>query len=88
MALLVCWISSSITVDSCPFTDGDAGAWPFSVHILLQLAAFVSTLRWPEELNVMGMLGVSYVEMLILFERWVGHRLLPEKTNACKPPGW
>ena len=30
-------------------------------------------------LNDMGKFG-SYVEILILFERWVGHRLLPEKT--------
>ena len=28
----------------------------------------------------MGMYGVSYVEILILFEKWVGHRLLPEET--------
>ena len=28
----------------------------------------------------MGHHGVSYVELLILFERWIGHRLLPEKT--------
>ena len=28
----------------------------------------------------MGMFGASYLEVLILFEKWVRHRLLPEKT--------
>ena len=28
----------------------------------------------------MGKFGVSYLELLILFEKWLGHRLLPEKT--------
>ena len=28
----------------------------------------------------MGKFGVSYLEVLILVERWIGHRLLPEKT--------
>ena len=28
----------------------------------------------------MGNFGVSYLEILILFEKWMGHRLLPEKT--------
>ena len=28
----------------------------------------------------MGKFGVSYLEILLLFETWVGHRLSPEKT--------
>ncbi len=28
----------------------------------------------------MGKFGVSYLELLVLFEKWLGHRLLPEKT--------
>ena len=35
-------------------------------------------------LNEMGKYGVSYLELLVLFEHWVGHRLLPEKTVPVK----
>ena len=69
-----------VTLDSGPLTGEDISLWPYSVPILVKLTSFLSTLRWPEGLNEMGRFGVSYLEMLILFERWVGHRLLPEKT--------
>ena len=48
--------------------------------LLILFTSFLSTLRWPEGLNEMGKFGVSYLELLILFENWLGHRLLPEKT--------
>ena len=68
------------SVDCGPVTEGDISCWPFSVPLLVKFTSFLSTLQWPEGLNEMGMCGVSYVEILILFEMWVGHRLLPEKT--------
>ena len=52
--------------------------------MLVKFTSFLSTLRWPEGLNDMGRLGVSYLEMPVLFERWVGHHLLPEKTVTIK----
>ena len=37
----------------------------------------------------MGRFGVSYLEVLILFEQWVGHRLWPEKTVPIRNrSGW
>ena len=67
-------------IDSGPLTYTDISLWPFSVHLLVRFTSFLSTLRWPEGLNEMGRFGVSYLEVLILLEQWVGHRLLPEKT--------
>ena len=46
----------------------------------VKFTSFLSTLRWPEGLNEMGKFGVSHLEVLILFEKWMGHHLLPEKT--------
>ena len=69
-----------ITVDPGPVTKGDTSKWPYSVPILVKIVAFLSTLRCPEGLNEMGKFGISYFELLTLFERWVGRRLLPEKT--------
>ena len=61
-------------------TDNDVSHWPFSTSLLVKFSTFLSTLRWPEGLNEMGKFGVSYLELLILFETWMGHRLLPEKS--------
>ena len=38
------------------------------------------TLHWPSGEEELGHFGVSYWEVLILFEQWVGHRLLIEKV--------
>ena len=53
---------------------------PFLSLMLVKFTAFLSTLRWPKRLNEMGKFGISDVETLFLFERWVGRCLLPEKT--------
>ena len=68
------------SLNSGPLTDADISLWPFSTSILVKFTSFLSTLRWPEGLNEMGKFGVSYLELLVLFRKWLGHRLLPEKT--------
>ena len=73
-----------VSLDSCPLTDVDISLWPYSVPMLVKFTCFLSTLDWPEGLNEMGKFGVSYLEVFILFERWIGHRLLPEKTVPSK----
>ena len=73
-----------VTFDSGPLSNDDISLWLYSVPILIKVTFFLSTLRWPKGLNEMGRFGVSYLEMLILFERWVEHRLLPEKTVPIK----
>ena len=67
-----------VSLESGPVTDTDVRNWPFSVSFgKIHVLAF---LRLRKTLNEMGKFRVSYLEMLILFERWIGHRLLPEKT--------
>ena len=80
--------SNWVTLDSGPLTGHDVSCWPFSVSMLVKFSSFLSTLRWPEGLNEMGRFGVSFLEILILFEKWMGHGLLPEKTVPVnKRPG-
>ena len=62
-------------MDSGPLTDVDVSLWHFSVPMLVKFTSFLSNLRWPEGLNEMGKFGVSYLEVFVLFEQWVGHRL-------------
>ena len=62
-------------------TAADVAAWPFSVGMLVKIVAFLDTLHWPARAGNLGVGGgVSYVELLILFELWAGERLVPEKA--------
>ena len=46
----------------------------------MKLAAFLSSLSWPSEVTDLGPGGVSYTELLILYERWAGERLRVEDS--------
>ena len=46
----------------------------------MKFAAFLSSLSWPGEVVDLGAGGISYVELLILYERWAGERLLIEES--------
>ena len=59
------------TVDSGLISDADVGSWPYSTSILVKCTAFLSTLRWPEGLNEVDKYGVSSLEVLVLFEKWI-----------------
>ena len=67
-------------VQRCSITGADIAAWPYSVGILCKFTAFLGTSHWPVDTVDMGHFGVSYLEVLILFEQWAGHRLLSEKV--------
>ena len=64
-----------------PVTQEDIAAWPCSVGILFKFTAFLGTSHWPVGTADMGHFGGSYLEVLILFEQWAGHRLLSEKVT-------
>ena len=70
------WVSfgvSGVTVE-------DVRVWPFSVSLLVKVSAFLGTLHWPVAADDLGVGGVSFVEMLILYELWAGERLSLEKA--------
>ena len=56
-------------------------AWPYSVGILIRFTSFLDTLHWPSGTEDFGHFGISFLELLILFEQWAGHRLLSEKVT-------
>ena len=53
-------------------TEDDIRVWPFSVGLLVKISHLLATLRWPEGVHDLGVGGVSYLELLILYERWAG----------------
>ena len=60
--------------------EGDVGFWPYSVGLLVKLCSFLSSLHWPSTVDDLGVGGVSFVELLILYERWAGERLVLEMS--------
>ena len=47
---------------------------------MIRFTSFLNTLHWPSD-TVDGHFGISFLELLILFEQWSGHRLLIEKVT-------
>ena len=62
-----------------PVTAEDVGTWS-SVGILVKWDVFLSSLHWPAAGADLGVGGVSFVEVLILYEFWAGERLELEKA--------
>ena len=48
----------------------------FSVGSSAKLVAFLSGLHWPSEFHDLGSAGISFIELLILFQRWAGGSLV------------
>ena len=67
-----------ILISSVPVTEGIEIP---PVIILVRFTSFLGTLHWPSVLLIWVILGVSFLELLILFEQWAGHRLLSEKVT-------
>ena len=49
----------------------DIELWPYSVSMLVKWVASLCTLHWPQGGADLGVGGVSYVELLILYELWL-----------------
>ena len=53
--------------------------WP-CIEVRGKLCSFLSSLHWPSAVSDLGVGGVSFVELLILCERWAGGRLVLEMS--------
>ena len=74
------WVGSWISVAVTPISCRDIEVWPFSVGMLVKWVSFLSSLHWPADECDLGVGGVSYLELLILYELWAGERLQLEKA--------
>ena len=68
-------------VAATPITCHDSELWPHSVSMLVKWVAFLSTLHWPQGRADIGVGGVSFVELFILYELWAGERLTLGKAH-------
>ena len=81
LVLLVSWVGHGFNFMGSSISGADIAAWPYSVGILCKFTAFLGTLHWPMGSDDMGHFGVSFLELLVLFEQWAGHRLLSDKVT-------
>ena len=84
------WRHESVGWPRIEVTTADVRCWPFSVGILVKLCAFLSSLHWPSTVDDLGVGGISYVELFILYERWAGESLIlemsvPKSKRADRP---
>ena len=75
------WTSAWVDLPPSGITDEDVGLRLYSVGILVEWVAFLGTLHWPADRADLGVGGISYVEMLNLYEMWAGERLVLEKAS-------
>ena len=80
------WDSGWVCVPPVIITAEDVCLWPYSVDILVKLVTFfLGSLHWPFAGGDLGPGGISYVELLILYELWAGERFQFEKAvPRCK----
>ena len=60
----------------------DIALWPYTPGLLVKWVSFLASLHWPAGGSDLGVGGISYVELLILYELWeAGERLVLEKAH-------
>ena len=81
--------SGETAIDPCLWSAGavpsslcleDVSASPYSVSILVKISALLGSLYWPCEERDLGVGGVSYLELLLLYKLRAGERLVCEKA--------
>ena len=69
------WCSVWCQVPSAVISCADVDLWPFSPGLLVKWVSFLNSLHWPVGDLDLGVGGISYVELLILYKLWAGERL-------------
>ena len=75
------WESEWVNVPASAISADDIACWSCTPALLVKWLAFLGTLYWPAGGLDLGVGGVSYVELLILYELWAGERLTLEKGH-------
>ena len=75
------WDSEWVNVPAAAVCAEDIAQWPFTPGLWVKWVSFLGSLHWPAGGSDLGVGGVSYVELLILYELWAGERLSLEKAQ-------
>ena len=74
--------STWCTLYPLPITQDDVAVWPKSVNTLLVFSSFLASLHWPQSAPELGKFGISYLELLLMFEVFLVTDCLPRKLFA------
>ena len=70
------WDSDWVNIPASAICAADVALWPYTPGLLVKWFTFLgSSLHWPAG-------GISYLELLILYELWAGERLSLEKATV------
>ena len=75
------WLGEWVTGPAVIIGVDDVAQWPCTPDLLDKWVAFLGSLHGPAGGVDLGVGGISYVELLILYELWAGERLTLEKAH-------
>ena len=78
---LALWLGGWFAGPSVALDADDVAQWPYTPGLLVKWVSFLGSLHWPVHGGDLGVGGISYVELLILFELLAGERLSVEKAH-------
>ena len=81
------WDSEWVNVPASAFSADDVAHWPYTIGLLFEWVAFLGTLHWPAGGSDLGVGGISYVELLILYELWAGEVVFGEGSSSLSSTG-
>ena len=74
------WDSEWVTVPASAICAENIAQWPKTPGLLVKRVSFLGSLHWPADGFDLGDGGVSFVELLTLYELWAGERLSLERA--------
>ena len=75
------WLGDWVAGPAVAIGADDVAQWLYTPGLLIKWVSFLGSLQRPEGMIDLGVGGISYVEMLILYELWAGERLVLEKAH-------
>ena len=75
------WLGEWVAGPVVAVDADDVAQWPYTPGLLVKWVSFLNSLHWPVGNMDLGVGGISYVELLILYELWAGERLRLEKAH-------
>ena len=73
--------SEWVNIPASAICAEDLAHWPYTPCLLVKWVSFLGSLHWPAGGLDLGVGGISYAELLILYELWAGERLSLEKAH-------
>ena len=75
------WDSDRVNILASAISAADIALWPYTPGLLVKWVSFLASLHWSAGGSDLGVGGISYLELLILYELWAGERLFLEKAT-------